>query len=195
MSDAGTLAVYDRMAEDYARLTDRWEPPGLSAFLRRLPAAARVLDLGCGTGRDAERFAADGHRVLAVDGSSEMVERAAARPGVTVRQAVFDDIPVLGRFDGVWASFSLLHATRAAFPGHLAALRSGLEAGGVLGLGMKLGEGEGTDHLGRFYTYYTEDELRTHLAEAGFAVAEAIAGADRGLAGKTEPWLMILADA
>lgn len=195
MSDAETLAVYDRMAEEYARLTDRWDPPGLSAFLRRLPAAAHVLDLGCGTGRDAERFAVDGHRVLAVDGSSEMVERAAARPGVTARRAVFDDIPSLGRFDGVWASFSLLHATRAAFPRHLADIRAVLDPGGVLGLGMKLGEGEGSDDLGRFYTYYTEEALRGHLAEAGFAVAETIEGADRGLAGKTEPWLMILADA
>lgn len=194
MSDAGTLAVYDRMVEDYARLTDRWEPPGIDLFLQRLPEAGRVLDLGCGTGRDAARFVVAGHDVLAIDGSAEMASRAASISGVTARHATFDDIPDFGSFDGVWASFSLLHAPRSDFPRHLGALRDAMKPGGILGLGMKLGDGEGADHLGRYYTYYSEEALRGHLATAGFSVVETIAGEDKGLAGKTEPWLMILAD-
>ena len=44
-----------------------------------LPPGGDLIDLGCGTGIDAEQFARLGHSVLATDWSPAMVERAAAR--------------------------------------------------------------------------------------------------------------------
>lgn len=41
----------------------------------------RILDLGCGTGTLALRLAADGHRVVAIDPSSAMLDYARQRPG------------------------------------------------------------------------------------------------------------------
>lgn len=188
-----TIEVYDRMAADYARLADAHLAPGLREWLARLEPGTRVLDLGCGTGRDAALMLAAGLDVLAVDGSAAMVARAAAHPGLNIRQATFDDIPALGTFGGIWASFSLLHAPRADFPRHLADLRAACLESAQLGLGMKTGSGEGLDRLGRFYSYYSEAELRALLAAAGFAVEAAIFGADAGLAGTVDDWLVLLA--
>jgi SAM-dependent methyltransferase/tetratricopeptide (TPR) repeat protein len=42
----------------------------------RLPAGCTVLDIGCGTGRDAIYLASRGHTVVGVDRSAEAVERA-----------------------------------------------------------------------------------------------------------------------
>lgn len=41
----------------------------------RLPRVSRILDLGCGVGRDANLFAEYGHQVLATDFSSEVIKQ------------------------------------------------------------------------------------------------------------------------
>jgi len=151
----------------------------------------RVLDLGCGPGHHAAAMAQAGLDVLAVDGSTEMVALAAALPGVTAWHALFDDIPQFGPVDGIWASFSLLHAPRADFPRHLAALRALCPTGAPFVLGMKLGTGEETDHLGRFYSYYTEHELNDLLTAAGFTPKSALHGAGKGLAGTVDNFIVI----
>jgi ubiquinone/menaquinone biosynthesis C-methylase UbiE len=54
-------------------------------------AGREVLDVGCGTGRHALRFAAAGARVTAIDFSEEMLRKAQAKPGATgVRFEVHD---------------------------------------------------------------------------------------------------------
>ena len=52
---------------------------------------------------------------------------------------------------------------------------------------MKLGEGSERDHLGRFYTYYTEDELRHALTQEGLQWVDAHHGSGKGLAGTVSP--------
>ncbi|MDF0599309.1 methyltransferase domain-containing protein [Psychromarinibacter sp. C21-152] len=195
MTTDATLAAYDRLAADYLEMVKDSASPGLGRFLAALPPGARVLDLGCGPGHDAERIAAAGHEVLAVDASAEMAAMAARRDGVAARQARFDDIATLGRFGGIWASFSLLHAPRADFARHLRDLHAACAPGAAFGLGMKLGEGEGTDSLGRFYTYYSEEGLRDLLALSGFTVTDAKTGENAGLAGIPEPWIVLLSHA
>jgi SAM-dependent methyltransferase len=52
----------------------------IDALLPAVPA--EMIDLGCGTGIDAQHFAELGHHVVATDWSPAMVERAAARAAV-----------------------------------------------------------------------------------------------------------------
>ena len=58
---------------------------------------------------------------------------------------------------------------------------------------MKLGEGESRDALGRFYTYYGEDELLTYLTDAGLTVLRQVRGQGKGLSGEASPWLWVQA--
>ncbi|PVA10904.1 SAM-dependent methyltransferase [Pelagivirga sediminicola] len=192
--DDETLGVYRARAQDYADMTaDLVGDRHLAAFIAAMPAGARVLDLGCGPGRAAGQMAAAGLRADAVDAVPEMVALAAAQPGVTAWQASFDELEGRDMYDGIWANFSLLHAERGALPRHLAALDRALKPGGLLHIGMKTGTGEGRDALGRFYTYYTEDELRALLADAGLATQDSQTGASRGLDGQTAPWIVLTA--
>jgi SAM-dependent methyltransferase len=193
--DDETLAYYGRAADDYAERTAHLDKdPALEAFIAALPKGARVLDLGCGPGVMAERMAAEGLSVLATDAVPEMVEMAAARPGVEARVARFDEIEGAAEFDGVWANFSLLHAPRGDVPGHLQAIRRALWPGGLFHIGMKVGEGEKRDELGRHYTFYTEADLRGLLMDAGFSVLDAKRGREAGMTGVPEDWITILAE-
>lgn len=195
MTDRKTLEVYDAQAEDYSRLIANWQDSGLDAFIATLPASGAVLDLGCGPGNAAAKMAAAGLNVTATDGSAEMVRLAARHPGVTALQATFDEITGDALYDGILASFSLLHAPRSALPRHLAALHRAAKPGAILLLRMKLGQGEAVDSLGRFYSYFSESELNGLLEQAGFSVASARTGRDKGLAGDIEDWIAITAHA
>jgi SAM-dependent methyltransferase len=82
---ADTADAFDSVAADYDG------PQGNNELIQRmrdltwaridalLDPSSTLLDIGCGTGIDAERFASLGHRVVATDWSPEMVARAAAR--------------------------------------------------------------------------------------------------------------------
>ncbi|MGR3805271.1 class I SAM-dependent methyltransferase [Marinibacterium profundimaris] len=193
MSDDDTIRVYDEKAQDYARMVDTLKDPALDEFMAALPPGARVLDLGCGPGNAADVMARAGFSVLAVDASAEMVRLAARVEGIETRQARFDEIDEVDAYDGIWASFSLLHAPRAAFPGHLAALKRALRPGGLLFLGLKLGDGEKVDKIGRFYSYYREDELKALLRDAGFTLSSARTMTVTGMTGAPEDAIAVLA--
>jgi SAM-dependent methyltransferase len=81
MIEQRTAAYYDRHAEEYDEVMAR-DPR--NAVVRRafhalvasvVPAGARVLDFGCGTGIDAAWYAGRGHAVIAYDHAARMVER------------------------------------------------------------------------------------------------------------------------
>lgn len=195
MSDPETIRIYDSRAADYAALTEPHtvDSPVLREFIAACPQAGRVLDLGCGPGTAARLMAATGLRVEALDASAEMVALARRHPGVSARQASFDEIAGDACYDGIWASFSLLHAPRSDMPRHLAALKQALKPGGIFHIGLKLGRGEARDALGRLYTFYTEDELVQLLEQAGFSVDNCRHGTSTGLDGTAAPHILVTA--
>ncbi|MEL6765601.1 MAG: class I SAM-dependent methyltransferase [Pseudomonadota bacterium] len=172
-ADTATIAFYDTNAADYAAAASC--PEGfdhLGRFMADLPAGASVLDFGCGDGWAAGRLAAEGFDVLGMDASEGLLALAGARPGVRVRRAFFEALDDRAAYDGVWASFSLLHAPRAALPGHITRIARALRPRGRLYLGLKEGEGERRDALGRLYSYFAPGEVADHLAAAGFEPPE-----------------------
>jgi len=193
-ADVETLAVYDAKAQDYARLVvSKAEHKSLAEFVADLPDRARVLDLGCGPGHYAAEMLRLGCRVDAVDGSAAMVELARQVDGLNVWQAFFDELDAENIYDGVWASFSLLHAPREKLPQHMAQIKRAIKTGGVFHIGMKLGDAESRDVLGRAYTYVTEAELLALLKDAGFEPYETYLGEGAGLSGTVDKFILVRA--
>ncbi|KPP81009.1 MAG: Methyltransferase domain [Rhodobacteraceae bacterium HLUCCO07] len=194
MSDRHTVEVYDARAGDYEKANARlYELDDLEAFAARLPTGGRVLDLGCGPGFYAAKLAEWGFEADATDASAEMVARAARKPGVTAWQARFDELDAVGIYDGIWANFSLLHLPRVEMPEMLRRIRRAGKPGMALHVGLKLGEGEGPDGIGRFYAYYGEDELLGLLRDAGFEVIARRFGRGKGLDGSLSEHIVVLA--
>lgn len=100
----------------------------------RLPAARRVLELGCGPGLHARELARLGYRVLGVDESAAMLAAAEPVSGVQLRRGDARSLRLRGRFDAVIALFHVFSYLRSQ--GELeAALRAAarhLRPGGVL---------------------------------------------------------------
>src|SRR5687768_2044435 len=78
-------------------------------FLELVPSGGRILDAGCGPGRDSKRFLDRGYDVVSFDAADRMVELATARTGRRALLLRFQDINFSHEFDGIWACASLLH--------------------------------------------------------------------------------------
>lgn len=111
---AESIASYDvqpgTYAERFAQLDVSQYVSWLFDTIGELPQP-RILDVGCGTGRDAETFAAHGARTFGIDLSKEMT--AWARRHVTEASFVIGDmldLPLRAEsFDAVWSMASLVH--------------------------------------------------------------------------------------
>ena len=193
MSDTETIAVYDQQVTAYSNLAASEKPhSSLRKFVEALPKGGFVLDLGCGPADASVYMRKNGLRVDPVDASPEMVKIANETHNIGARVAKFDDLETKNTYDGVWANFSLLHAKKAEFPGLLNRICSALKPRGYFHIGMKLGDGELRDRLGRFYAYYSESELKALLDDAGFEIVSARTGEGKGLAGDISPFVVIL---
>ncbi len=197
MLDHQTQAAYDQIAAEYAaRQTE--EPPAelipfAAGLLARMPSGTRLLDLGCGPGRDLAWLAAQGADAVGCDLSAGMLAQARARGSRPLVQADMRRLPfAAGTFGGIWCCASFLHLPKADAPGALAEMRRVLVPGGSLFLGVQEGAGEGWDVYGwavaRFFARYAPAEVAALLTGAGFVVTTQ----GRGVHGH-RTWLQFLA--
>ena len=128
-------AGYDALAPTFLEWTEAIEGDPTERFLddlaARLPADARVLDLGCGAGRAAKRL--ERFEVVGVDVSQEQLRRARANaPAATFVQGDFARLDFRdGSFDAVVALFSIVHVPRAEHAELLGRIVRWLAPGGL----------------------------------------------------------------
>ena len=159
-----TLDYYNERAQEFAAQTADVEFSQMQdRFLALLPAGGRVLDMGCGSGRDAKYFVARGFEVEATDGSPALAAIATQRAGIPVRVELFEELSATEAYDGVWACSSILHAPKAQLPGILGRIATALKPGGVLYTSFKLGDFDG-ERNGRHFSDFTEDTFRAMAA-------------------------------
>lgn len=175
---ARTRRAYERIADDYRERNAAVDPVEglLERFRGALPDHPRVLDAGCGHGRDAGWLAARDCRVLGLDfAAAQLASAREVAPAAALVRGDLRTIPVADRaVDGVLAMASLLHLPRGDLSGALSELRRVLRPGGVLAVSVRrsLGEGvtEGFGREGRYFVAHAPAALRDRLTDAGLAV-------------------------
>ena len=174
MSDdyvAKTIATYDALAEKYAQKFAKYPPvTEWNIFLSKLPEHAKILEAGCGSGRDSAYFSSKGHDVIGIDLSSKLLAIAKrAVPKAMFKLMDLRKIQFPGEtFDGIWACASLLHLKRDEISPVIHKFYSLLKPNGILFILMREGVGEREDV--RLYTYVSQKELIAYLKEAGFSI-------------------------
>jgi 2-polyprenyl-3-methyl-5-hydroxy-6-metoxy-1,4-benzoquinol methylase len=187
-----TLAYYNEHAEEFIERTADLPMEHLyEPFLAVIPPGGRILDAGCGSGRDAAEFAKRGYQVTAFDGAANLAKLASQRTGLSVLHLTFEEMNWKEEFDGVWACASLLHLPSDRIDGALHRLTDGLRRGGVLFVSMKAGEFEGRRDQ-RWFTDTTPTLLGELLTGAGLELLKVWETENAG-AGLTTRWVSALA--
>src|SRR4051812_3213709 len=131
-----TLAHYEAGAASFWEGTRGHDvSQNLDALLAALPSrkGLRILDFGCGPGRDLANLRDLGHAPTGLDGCAAFVEMARAHSGCPVLAQSFFELELLpATFDGIFANASLFHVPRATLPRVLQDLFTALVPGGVL---------------------------------------------------------------
>lgn len=176
-----TIDTYDKTAPEYIVKVQKYAPEEeREKFISLVKPGGKILDVGCGSGRDANYFASKGFVVTGVDLSTGLLSyaREHADKNATFIEMDLRLIKLDASFNGIWASASLLHLKRDEFLPVIRNFQHMLIPGGTLFLLMKEGTGEQLVTSGtiegdtRFFTYYMSDELRGLLEGAGFKMID-----------------------
>ena len=143
MQAEATLRYYEENADRFTSTTLDVDMSSIQdAFLSLLHSGARILDLGCGTGRDSRYFLSRGFDVTACDG----------------RHLLFEDLDYVDEFEGIWACSSLLHVPSTGLKDIFRLVHRALKSNGVFYSSFKYGTYEG-ERNGRYFTDLTEDSI------------------------------------
>lgn len=162
-----TMATYAQIADTFFEQNYRpnRNARAIEAFHSHLPQNAHILDVGCGPGYDAATFRQFGHHAIATDLSFAMMQTGRVHFGGSYVQADMRHLPFAAEFDGLWASASLLHLSRADVAPTLHQFARLLRRDGVLYLSVKAGEGDEITSeaygfpLGRYFCYWSTHHI------------------------------------
>lgn len=188
-----TIEYYNRHAEEFCQSTVNADMSFCqSKFLSYLQSGAKLLDIGCGSGRDSKFFIEAGYEVTAMDASKALCLEAEKLLKQKVDCQTFEELSYQNEFDGIWACASLLHVAKAHMPKVLLRLHKALKTDGVIYASFKYGDGEAIVK-DRFFNHYREQTLKELLEENGFDIQEIFLTEDVRIDRKGERWVNALA--
>src|SRR3989440_3149407 len=177
-----TASVDDEKQFNDSNLAEPLET--FAQLLRKQPRQhARVLAISCGTGWEANFLMARGFDLVGIDTSAEMVRRARNRvPGGKFQRMSVQNLQFSPEetFDAIWSTRTLIHVPQPLVVDVLASWKGVLKPGGILGLGVNIGERNGWETnetisgLPMFYHDFADGEIEEALEAAGYLVVEKV---------------------
>lgn len=193
MTDNITLDYYDQNAGKFVSGTvDADMHKVQDTFLGYLKSGARILDFGCGSGRDTKYFLEQGFAVDAMDGSAQLCALAGKLTGIPVKQMLFSDLDADSVYDGIWACASVLHLEYEPLGDVFHKMIRALKQGGCLYVSFKYGSFQGM-RSGRYFTDMTEERFQAFVsAFPELKIEKMCVTADARPERNDEKWLNIL---
>lgn len=162
-----TLDYYNKNAQEFCQSTVNADMSVCyQMFEKYLPRGGKILDLGCGSGRDSKYFLSQGYEVVSVDGSEEICKCAREYLQRPVQCVRFEEMNFSQEFDGVWACASLLHVEKDKLSDVLKRVFLSLKENGILYASFKYGTEE-REKDGRYFVDLDEASVRELLEKDG----------------------------
>ncbi|MBE5919959.1 MAG: class I SAM-dependent methyltransferase [Pseudobutyrivibrio ruminis] len=193
MDIVNTLSYYNNKANEFCENTISADISAqLNKFLKHLEKDAFILDFGCGSGRDTKTLLDLGYKVEAIDGSKELCKIASEYTGIKVKNALFQDLNDVDKYDGIWACSSILHLPKSELKSVLTKMTGALKTGGVIYTSFKYGDFEG-ERNGRYFTDFTEETFAEYISDfKGMNIVETWITSDVRPGRGEEKWLNLI---
>lgn len=176
-----TIDTYDKIAKEFSdtRTPSFWQKE--FQLFTELVNGKKIIDIGCGTGRDAALFVKNGFDYTGIDASGGMLRQARQKKikGAKFKKMDFFNLKFKNTFDGFWAAASLLHVskyrikkvlfqigkiTKPDAVGFITIRESGIHKSGLLKQ-----ERYGA-YIKRYFQFYERKEFKKILEESGFSI-------------------------
>lgn len=160
-----SIEYYEKKADEYVLATINADVSRLyKEFEGNIKKGCRILDIGCGSGRDSKYFIEKGYDVVAIDPSPTMCEKTKMLSGVVTYIQRAEELEFENEFDAVWACASLLHVSRENQRQTLILICRSLKPEGILYCSWKYGT-QDREENGRHFTDLNERELLILLSD------------------------------
>lgn len=167
-----TIEHYNGRAEAFFEGThDHDVSQNINTLLEHIQADApfRILDFGCGPGRDLLAFKQLGHLPTGLEGSEKFCAMARQFSQCEVLHQDFLNLRLPeNTFDGIFANASLFHVPAQELPRVLGELRSSLKSQGVLFSSNPRGPNIEGWNGERYGSYHDWESWKSLLVDAGF---------------------------
>lgn len=178
-----TIDWYDKNAKEYEKNTvDLIDFDQIEEFCGYLPKKAKILDAGCGFGRDSKVFFDRKYDVTGVDLSKSLLKIAKEKyPQINFVKANLLKLPFENKsFDGVWAHASLVHFEKDnEIKKVLDEFNRVLKPNGILYTSVKIAGSREREEEKRSYRYYEPGEWHVFLEMSGFLIEKMYLDEDR----------------
>ncbi len=176
-----TVDAYNKVAPKYAKsnLTYSFWSKEFKELSRRVKGK-RVLEIGCGAGRDAKVFLDHNFLYVGVDASTGLLKIAKRKnPLGGFQEMDFYNLRFPPHsFDAIWSVATLLHAPKRRLPKVLRSVWRLLKPRGVFVVSIKEKRGFEEQSITqskyggvtRFFAFYSKFEFSRLLQQAGFSV-------------------------
>ena len=181
MAHKPTIDAYNKIAEEFhSRNSVSIYLKEYEIFESLVGKGSKILEIGCGTGRDAKELVKLGFDYVGIDASEGMLK--AAKSNVKAGKFEVGDFYKLNfpsdTFDGFWAAASLLHVPKGEIDKVILEIRRVIKRDGVGFISVKqkstIDEGIIKESRGggieRYFSFYVKNELKDILERNGFSV-------------------------
>jgi len=159
-ADKKTINYYNKNSINYVektfnlQLDEQW-----NEFIAHIKPKGRIIDIGCGSGRDMIKFQQLGFTTEGLEPSPLMAEIARQNSGSIVHDFPVENLTLLEQFDGAWACASLLHVHERNIRHAIGNILNSLKDNGCLYFSLKNGSGQIRQSDDRLFVYYDESKL------------------------------------
>lgn len=189
-----------------AELSKRYETAEVDLLHQRLldtfPKGSHLLEVGCGSGREAAFLMERGYSVNCIEASGTMISRAIELhpelKGLIITCRIPEECPVAGKtYDGIYAIASIMHLEKQEVLSALELFYSLLVKGGKLLFSVPLSRPDlkesGYDSKGRYFLLLSEKEWINIIQNTGFYHIITSTNPD-GMGRKEITWLNCIAE-
>jgi len=187
-----TLNYYNNNAEAFIQGTIAVDFSDTQDKFLNLLSGRKILDFGCGSGRDTKYFLSKGFQVDAIDGSAELCRIAEENINMPVKQMLFSELNDIEKYDGIWACSSILHLPKEELKDVLDKMICATKNGGYIYTSFKYGDFEGYRNE-RYFTDFKEESFNDFIKSfPGLTMIEEWVSNDIRPGRSDEKWLNLI---